>query len=313
MTTTFFELESIGVISFSGEDAVVFLHAQLTSDVTGLPPGRTQYSGYCSPKGRLLATFLLWRRDNEILMLIPDSLREAIQSRLTKYVMRARVTVADATVRYAIYGLSGTGAPAAVAGLCARAPRAMHEVACGEGVEVTRLPVDRYLMLATAGNADAVRTRLLRDAVRHEERGWSRLDLEAGIAVITPDSQDAYVPQMVNLDLIGGVSYTKGCYPGQEIVARMHYLGKLKQRMYRVRVQASEPVRTGDPLYSREFGPDQASGAVLSGVGYDTDTAGNQEALAVIQKSCVEAGSVHLGSIDGPNLDFVALPYPLPA
>src|ERR1700730_18349971 len=107
----FCELKRVGLIGFSGEDAASFLHAQLTSDVAGLVKPRTQYSGYCSPKGRLLATFLLWRREADLLLQLPDSLRDIVQERLSKYVLRARVRVSAASQRYCVFGLTGEGAP----------------------------------------------------------------------------------------------------------------------------------------------------------------------------------------------------------
>ena len=137
------------------------------------------------------------------------------------------------------------------------------------------------------------------------EISWSTLDIEAGIPVITRETQEEYVPQMVNLDLIGGVSYSKGCYPGQEIVARTHYLGRLKQRMYRVRL-ADENPRTGDPLYSAEFGRDQSSGTILNAA---PTSRGAHEALAVIQKSSAATATLHWKALDGPAIEILSLPY----
>ena len=304
----FCQLTASGLISFSGDDAVAFLHAQLTSDVAALGSSRTQYSGYCSPKGRLLATALLWPRSSGLVMMLPVSLRESIQARLAKYVLRARVKVADASAELALFGLTGKRAPTAVASFCQGRIPALHEIVTAGEHEVTSLPIDRYLLLARAQDAPRVRDTLLEIGSECPESTWWALDIEAGIPVITPDTQEAYVPQMVNLDLVGGVSYTKGCYPGQEIVARTHYLGKLKQRMYRVRVSA-ESVVPGDPLYSHAFGPDQASGAILHANGSEGDS---REALAVLQKSAVAPGSLHFRSPDGPEVEVLSLPYPLP-
>ena len=309
-TSTFFcRLTALGLIAFRGEGAVSFLHAQLTSDVTALGTARTQYSGYCSPKGRLLATCLLWPREDAIVMALPAALRESIQTRLAKYVLRARVTISDATAQFSLFGLAGEHAAAAVASLCDGRQPVLHEIAVADGVDVTRLPTDRYVVLAPAERGAAVRQTLLRYAAERDESAWSALDVEAGIPVIPAGAQEEYVPQMVNLDLIGGVSYTKGCYPGQEIVARTHYLGKLKQRMYRVRVTADR-LEAGDALYSAAFGPDQASGAILyAGAG----SARSRDALAVLQKSAVESGAIHLQSLDGPTVEILPLPYPIPA
>ena len=307
MSAYFCELASTGLIAFQGADARAFLHAQLTSDVAGLAPPQTQYSGYCSPKGRLLATLLLWPRRDDILLQLPASLREGIQGRLSKYILRSRVTAADASGHNTLFGIAGAEARAAVLELIGDVPDAMHAIVSREGVCVTRLPVDRYLVVATADHADTLRAQLSMRLAAQPEISWSTLDVEAGIPVITRETQDEYVPQMVNLDLIGGVSYSKGCYPGQEIVARMHYLGRLKQRMYRVRLADDATPRTGDPLYSAEFGPDQSSGTILNAA---PALRGGHEALAVIQKSSA-AATLHWKALDGPPVEILSLPYTL--
>lgn len=309
MQTTFFEFNDFGLISFAGADAASFLHGQLTSDINALDSGRTQYSGYCSPKGRLLATLLLWRRDDGILLQLPAELKEMVQSRLSKYVLRAQVKVAGASARFVLFGVAGDGARQKVSALECGVPAEVHAVTSSKGVEVTRLPIERYLILSSAERAGEVRTELARNAACCDESGWRGLDVEAGIPVVTAESQEKYVPQMVNLDLIGGVSYTKGCYPGQEIVARTHYLGQQKQRMYRIRVPGTETLAVGDSLYSAAFG-EQASGAILYPGALTSDS---REALAVIQRRSVEDASVHLNSPEGPRIELLTLPYSLPA
>ena len=302
------ELADRDLISFTGDDAVAFLHAQLTSDVDQVLPGVTQYSGYCSPKGRLLATFLVWRLQDEVLLELPASLREPIQTRLARYVLRAKVKVSDATARYRLFGASGGGAGAALAGAFGAVPKVAHQTIESGGVRIAALPIDRYAVLVHTEDADAARGRL-ETAFAHSGDAWSALDVEAGVPVITAATQDEYVPQMVNLDLVGGVSFNKGCYPGQEIVARMHYLGRLKQRMYRVRIPGVERIAPGEPLYSAEFGPEQSCGAILwTGACRD----GGCEALAVIQKASADAGDVRFGALTGPRVEFLPLPYTLP-
>jgi folate-binding protein YgfZ len=241
----YFEISDSALISFAGEDAAAFLHAQLTSDVLGLRAPSTQYSGYCSPKGRLLATFLVWRLENEILLQLPASLRATIQTRLARYVLRAKVVVADASSRYTLLGVAGTGAAAALEATVGSGPAGLHQVSGDDVLRATALSVDRYLLLGAAEDAAALRARLDDRFVRGQSGDWRALEAEAGIPVITESSQDEYVPQMVNLDLVGGVSLAKGCYPGQEIVARMHYLGRLKQRMYRIRVAGAADLAIG--------------------------------------------------------------------
>lgn len=299
----FSELTETGLIAVRGPDASAFLHAQLTSDIAGLRAPGTQYSGYCSPKGRLIATFLVWRFENEFLLQLPQALRESVQARLSKYVLRARVQLTASQRR--LFCLWGCDAAATIEALAGTAPERVHAVSSAETLCVTRLPLERYLIAVEAHHADHVRAQISAGVQEQPEAACSALDIAAGVPVITEQTQDQYVPQMVNLELIGGVSYTKGCYPGQEIVARTHYLGRLKQRMYRVHIPAAG-VSPGDPLYSAVFGPDQASGTVLNVAPL---AAGGHDALAVIQAAGVR--SSHWKSADGPKVEVKALPYPV--
>ena len=303
----FSELRSAGLIAVDGADAGAFLHAQLTSDIVGLPLLRTQYSGYCSPKGRLLATFMVWRGEEAILLQLPASLCEDIRTRLSKYVLRSRVELADATADYCFFGVWGSDAPDALAGITETVPEALHDLVAARGRYVTRLSAGRFVVVVPAEEADAARTVLASRARELPENAWARLEIESGIPVITREIQEQFVPQMVNLDLIGAVSYAKGCYPGQEIVARMHYLGRLKQRMYRVHIPSAIAPVAGEPLFSPAFGRDQASGTIVNAAPVEN----GHEALAVIQTSAV-AGAVHWKSPDGPAAELKRLPYSVP-
>jgi folate-binding protein YgfZ len=308
MQAIFCELSGQGLIAFSGEDAAAFLHAQLTNDVAGLALDRTQYGGYCSPKGRLLATFLLWRRQADIVLQLPLDLRDGVQERLSRYILRSRVRVSDVGEKFRVFGISGVGATDLVSDVGA-APVAAHESARSDAAYITRLPGGRYVAITPADEAFSLRERLARHAHQQDESLWARLDIEAGVPSITPATQEQYVPQMVNLDLIGGVSYTKGCYPGQEIVARMHYLGRLKQRMYRVRVATHDSVSPGDPLFSAEFGAEQASGSIVQAIARDD---GAHEALAVVQIASARSDALRFKSLNGPSIEFLSLPYEIP-
>ena len=308
-TAIFCELGSTGVIAARGADAVAFLHSQLTSDVANLHARRTQYSGYCSPKGRLLATFFVWRGDDEILLQLPETLCSSIQLRLAKYVLRARVTLAHESGEYRVFGIAGTGAERAMEPFAGGTLPGIHEFVSSRGHRVARVSDSRFVLLAPAAEAASARAMLGRHARSQPESAWSRLEIEAGIPTITAATQDEYVPQMVNLDLIGAVSYVKGCYPGQEIVARTHYLGRLKQRMYRIYAPTTTEPAACDPLYSAAFGAGQASGAILvaapaEGSGYD--------ALAVIQTTALASGAVTLSSPEGPAIEVKGLPYSVP-
>jgi len=177
------------------------------------------------------------------------------------------------------------------------APKPCRQQGCGvlvrDGVTVIHLPTQRYLVVMPRERAQAP----------DDAGAWMALDIAAGIPFIMLATQEEFVPQMVNLDLIGGLSYTKGCYPGQEIVARTHYLGRLKQRMYRARVDGS--AAAGDKLYCADLG-DQASGMIVAGA---PAADGRHDVLAVLQTANARTAQYHLGSLQGPPLELAALPY----
>ena len=288
-------LPQITLLRFSGADAQTFLHAQLTCDVLALNSGSSTYGGYCTPKGRLLATFLLWADAAGYTMLLPSALAEAIRKRLAMYILRSKVNVEEPTPALACVGVHGADARQQIAALGGTAPEQLHGVTVSDDVRVIRLPIDRYLLALPPTQAAAIAA----DAADI----WTQLDIAAGIPCIQPQTQEEFVPQMVNLDLIGGLTYTKGCYPGQEIVARTHYLGKLKQRMYRAQVAAAaEP---GDKLYCTELG-DQASGRIVASAPV---AQGSHEVLAVLQTANAQSAQYHLGSLQGPALTVLPLPY----
>lgn len=286
-------LDDVSLLQFSGPDAPAFLHGQLTCDVLALKPGSSTYGGYCSPKGRLLATFLLWPDADGYMMMLPAALAESIRKRLSMYVLRAKVKIEDVTSRLACIGVTGADAAQEVAALGGALPEQRHRVTMRAGITVVHLPEQRHLLVMPQAP----------EQVPADDGSWAAADVAAGIPFIVPATQDEFVPQMVNLDLIDALSYTKGCYPGQEIVARTHYLGRLKQRMFRARVAAA--VNAGDKLYSADLG-DQAGGMIVAGVPARN---GGSDVLAVLRTANAGNEPYHLGSQQGPSLEITALPY----
>lgn len=294
-------------ILFSGEDAGGFLHNLLTCDVNAVPLERCTYGGLCTPKGRLLATFLLWRTHQGYIMQLPAALREAVQKRLSLYILRSRVKASDLSSTEARFGLTGSGAESTLQSLFGAAPPASGTVVHATGATLLRLQADRYEITVPIAGAEACHNSLRAVAVEADPSHWDWLDVRAGVPVILPPTQDEFVPQMVNLDCIGAVSFTKGCYPGQEIVARMHYLGRLKQRMYLAHVDSKAPPQAGDRLYSSEFG-DQSTGMIVNAA---PAPGGGHDVLAVTHITSVAAGKVHWKGLDQPELAFQSLPYQL--
>ena len=286
------ELGQFSLICFSSTEAQTFLHNQLTCDVAALEPGHSTYGGYCTPKGRVLSTFLLWRTGDEFFMQLPSPLREPIQKQLSKFILRAKVKVSDASSDWTQIGVAGKDSATLV-----------QRVASGE--TVIKLLGERYKITALREKARAILTALASATEKVTTEYWDWLDIRAGVPVILPATQEAFVPQMLNLDLIGGVSLTKGCYPGQEIVARMHYRGTLKQRMYLANIAGSDLPQPGDKLYSPDFG-EQACGTIVNAA---RSPEGGSDLLAVIQIASAEKGGVHWKALAGPALKFMQLPY----
>jgi hypothetical protein len=301
----FCELAHFGLVRFSGPDAQTFLHNQLTCDVGALAPDTSIYGGYCTPKGRLLATFLLWRSGEDFFVQLPSSLREPIQKQLSKFILRAKVKATDATPEWTLLGVAGKDTAALVQRAVGESPSALHQIANASGAMVITLPGGRYEIVAARDKAQALTASLGSGAEKTGADYWDWLDIRAGIPTILPATQEAFVPQMVNLDLIGGVSLSKGCYPGQEIVSRMHYRGTLKQRMYLASVAGSDSPQPGDKVYSPDFG-EQACGTIVNAA---RSPEGGYDLLAVIQIASAGKGDVHWKSTGGPALKLLPLPY----
>lgn len=302
--SVFCELPHFGLIRFSGAEAQTFLHNQLSCDVAALAPAKSTYGSYCTPKGRVLATFLLWRSGEDFFMQLPSPLREPIQKQLSKYILRSKVKGTDASSDWTLIGVAGKDAAALVQRAVGDVPRSVHDVINTQDAMVIRLPGDRYEIVAANKSTRIIES--LSDGVEKADPDyWDWLDIRAGVPVILPATQEAFVPQMVNLDLIGGVSLTKGCYPGQEIVSRMHYRGTLKQRMYLASIAGSDRPQPGEKLYSSDFG-EQACGTIVNAA---RSSEGGCDVLAVIQIASAEKGDVRWKASGGPKLTLTQLPY----
>lgn len=307
-STVIVDLSHFGLIGFSGEDAQSFLQGQLSCDVRLATPSSAVYGSYCNPKGRMLASFLLWQDKSGYVMQLPAALQAAIQKRLSMYVLRAKVKLADIADTLIRIGVAGSNANALIAEVLDRIPDHELGMVHGERGSVLRLGEDRFELIVALEQASEVWVGLSKSAVPVGASCWDWLQIKAGIPVIMPDTQEQFVPQMANLDAIGGISFQKGCYPGQEIVARSQYLGKIKRRMYLANIRPLEPetpVKAGDELFSANMG-EQSIGMVVNAT---ASPEGGFDALAVIQTSSIEAGKVHWKALDGPALEIMPLPY----
>ncbi len=299
------DLSHLGLIRVRGEDAASFLQGQLTNDIDKVTPGLSQLSSYCSPKGRMLASFRIVRRGDDLLLMLPMERLGPILKRLQMFVLMSKVELADASSELARIEISSDCAADL---LPIEPPAEDNGVRTLDGFTVIRVPGDRprFQVLGTPAAMQALWEEAAQAATPFSRRAGALLDIRAGIPMVVDATAETFVPQMANLHVVKGVSFTKGCYTGQEIVARMQYLGKLKRRMYRVRIDAQDQPQAGDEVFSEHSASGRGTGKVVSAA---PSPEGGYEALVVIEISAAEAGDIHLGDRSGPRLELLDLPY----
>lgn len=291
-----------GVIRAAGNDAASFLHGQLTQEIVRLDAGHARLAGYCSAKGRLLASFVVWRRGPaEILLACSADLLPAVLKRLKMFVLRAQCQLEDASAEWPLTGLAGEAALAALGEAAPATPWQRSVVA--DGAELLRLPDAAGLpRLLWAGAGAPALPPLAPEA-------WAWLEVQSALPRIVAATAEQFVPQMVNLEVVGGVNFQKGCYPGQEIVARSQYRGTLKRRAFLF--DSDAPAAPGQELFAADD-PGQPAGLVVAAA-----PAPDGSGWAVFAEtkiaSLADGVALHLGAADGPRLTPAALPYAFPA
>lgn len=296
-TPTLISLPHLTVLELTGEDAQAFLQAQVPSDVKLLNPEKAQISGWCTAKGRLLTTFVVWPVANGYRLILASDVADAIAKRLKMYILRLKVQVTR--LEDPVFGLLHP--PAALGGLSL--PTEAWQVHQAAGVTAIRLDNTRVLL----SGAHAALTSITAGTPEGSTDAWLRADIAQGFPLVTQATSEHYVPQMVNLDKLGGVSFKKGCYPGQEIVARTHYLGKIKRHLYRLK--AAQPLTAGSEVRSAVLNG-QACGSLLSTA--PAETGSEWLALAVLQQDAI-AGAMYLETDQGRiELTFIDEVMPAP-
>jgi len=297
--TVLIPLTHLGVIECSGDDAKSFLHNQLTSDVNHLSGEQAQHSAWCNAKGRMQASFLAWRDDEAYELAVASELLEPVLKRLQMFVLRSKVKLANLSPSQVLLGLSGSQAGDALAAANLPMPAEPLAIVATSGSQVIRLDAERVIISVPAENAGEIWRQLAAIARPAGVPAWRWLDVQAGLPLVTGATREEFVPQMADFEKIGGVSFHKGCYPGQEVVARTQYLGKVKRHLYRL--ISTTALQAGDDLHSPD-NPDQACGKVVTAA---PSPAGGFEALAVVQSNF--AHDVHLGAKDGPRVEATAV------
>ncbi len=296
-----------GLIRAQGAEAAKFLHTQLTQDIEHLPADQARLAGWCSAKGRLLATFVAWRPQAETVWLAcsADLLAPTLK-RLSMFVLRAKCRLSDASAEVALYGLAGACAREWLGAAGDAAPWGVTALPAHDQAWAIRLPdaagQPRWLLAQPAALAAPPLPEL-------PEAAWRWLEVRSGVARVVAATAEQFVPQMVNLELVGGVNFQKGCYPGQEVVARSQYRGTLKRRtrLYSAATALAPGQEVFDPT-----DPDQPAGQVVLAAP-DPDASGRFSALVEVKLAAAD-GALWLQP-DAPeaSLQADALPYSLTA
>jgi folate-binding protein YgfZ len=281
-------LDHLGVIRASGPDAAAFLQGQLTNDVLGIGDA-ARLAGWCSAKGRLLASFVVWREaaTGDLLLVCSRDLLPPTLKRLAMFVLRAKCKLVDATADLPLHGAVGADALALVGDA---APWSRVDA---DGRTAIRLPdADGRVRALVAGPAPAGEPLPL-DA-------WRRLEVESGIVAVEAATVDRFVPQMLNHEVVGAVDFRKGCFPGQEVVARSQYRGTTKRRTFLYGLEG--PATAGQDVHDAAR-PEEPAGTVAMAA----------PGVALVELRLVaRGGDLRLGTPDGPRLVERALPYALP-
>jgi folate-binding protein YgfZ len=296
------DLSHNALIEVTGDDATAFLHGQFTNDVEGMLIGAAQWNGWCSAKGRLIASFLLLRRADSYLMMLPAEVAPDLIKRLRMYVLRSKVKLEDASERLGRIGFAGKTAEVIVAHHFGHAPDPMRSVENEHGTCVA-LDHERYVIIAPVVAAQQMFHRLEDNATPAGPEAWEWTMIRAGIPTILTATRESFVPQMANFDLIGAVNFRKGCYPGQEIVARTQYRGILKRRMALAHVAGPAPV-PGQTVFSPSFG-EQAAGEVVNAA---PAPGGGTDFLVVAQVESLRRRDLHLDSPQGRPIEIRSHP-----
>jgi len=302
------DLSQLGLLRITGDDAETFLQGQLSNDVSALDGNQSQLSSYCSPKGRILASFRLYRNGEDFYLLIPADTLSATQKRLRMFVLMSKVSIDDVSDELIRIGISGDKATTALEQLALSVPADKNGLTIDDSIHILNIPgtQPRYMLIGSTAVVQDMWEKLKEQFPLKGYNHWNLMDIYQGIPSITDATVDAFVPQMVNLHAIDAVSFTKGCYPGQEIVARMHYLGKLKRRMYRAEVQSEQAPKAGDALFSADSDSGQGAGQIVMSAALADN---RYEVLAVISVKTHDENELHLINNEGPKLAPKELPY----
>ncbi|MGL6244832.1 CAF17-like 4Fe-4S cluster assembly/insertion protein YgfZ [Pseudomonas sp.] len=299
----FCTLSHEGVLAVRGADASKFLQGQLTCNLNYLSDTQASLGARCTQKGRMQSSFRILLEGDGVLLAMATELLEPQLADLKKYAVFSKSRLTDESAAWVRFGLDH--GDTALSSLGLELPTDTDSVARHEGLIAIRVSPDRAELWVAVDQADTIKGKLSALLSEGDLNQWLLGQIRAGIGQVMPSTRELFIPQMLNLQAVGGVSFKKGCYTGQEIVARMQYLGKLKRRLYRLTLDASELPEPGTQLFS------PSHGSSIGEVVLAAKTGQHIELLAVLQAEAAEGGDIHLGTLEGPALHLLDLPYQL--
>ncbi|KAF2393329.1 MULTISPECIES: YgfZ/GcvT domain-containing protein [Pseudomonas] len=299
----FCTLSHEGVLAVRGADAGKFLQGQLTCNLNYLSDTQASLGARCTQKGRMQSSFRILLQGDGVLLAMASELLEPQLADLKKYAVFSKSKLTDESAAWVRFGLDH--GDAALRSLGLELPADTDSVARNDDLIAIRVSPERAELWVAAEQADAIKGKLSALLAEGELNQWLLGQIRAGIGQVMPSTRELFIPQMLNLQAVGGVSFKKGCYTGQEIVARMQYLGKLKRRLYRLKLDGSELPEPGTQLFAPSH--NSSIGEVVIAARGEQ----NIELLAVLQAEAAETGDIHLAALEGPALHLLDLPYAL--
>jgi tRNA-modifying protein YgfZ len=307
--TLLIDLADTALIKASGSEWRSFLQGQLSSDLQQLSTQMSQLSSYNSPKGRIMAVFRLIEAHDGVWLQLPREIQQSIQKRLSMFIMRADVTLANESDEWVCFGVCGPQARELLQPWVSHIPEQQGECVTSKDVTITLETHSAnpcYQIITTPTQAVSMWKQLSEKAVCMEQEAWDLQLIGAGIPNVYAVTQETWVAQMINLQLTGGVSFTKGCFTGQEVIARMQHLGTLKRQMYRAHIKTADRPEIGASLVSEHSKSGQGAGRIVR---VAPSPQGGYEVLAVMEISAAEASPLTLEEDPTATLELLSLPY----
>lgn len=301
------DLSQFNTLVIAGGDAAEFMQGQFTNDVMQVSKDHSQLNAFCNKKGRMVANFRLFEYQKNYFLSLRSELVEKSISHLQNYILRAQVAIQDVSDQLIHFGISGDNATELLSPFIEDINQDIDSVSHNEDYIAIRVagPKPRYEIFCSLQHARSFWQSLSTQVETVNSNSWDYLNIQAGLPFIDSSSSEEFVPQMANMELINGVSFTKGCFTGQEIVARMHYLGKLKKRCYKVNIDSETKPANGDKLFAENARAGQNTGMIIQA---EKNPASGYDALAVIQIADIES-SLFLNDAGGPVVTVMELPY----